>query len=332
MKLWTKVAVTALCLCSFAGAVTAQDAGKTIRVGVLLSGSSTQWSPFGDALVEGLRERGLVEGRNLVIVPRYGELSRERIRDSAAEMAAMQLDAIVTSCTATTQAAASAAPKTPIIMATMGDPVGAGLIASLARPGGNVTGRASLSVEFIPKRLELLRAILPQGARKAARVGVLMNPKDSGHRAQWEGALAGAKVLDLELVRIEAIGTAGIEAALDALPYANLKGLYVFADDPSMIENRAQIAAGALRARLPTISAPRAFAAAGGLMSYGMDIADDFRLSASYVVKVVQGTKAADLPVELPTRYELTVNLRTAAELGIRMPREVMLLANGTIQ
>jgi ABC-type uncharacterized transport system substrate-binding protein len=202
----------------------AQDAAKTLRVGVLLSGSSTQWSTFEDALVDGLRERGYVEGKNLVIVRRYGELNGTRIRNSAADLATMQLDSIVTSCTGTTRSAASAAPTTPIIMAALGDPVAAGLVASLAHPGGNITGRASSSTGLTGKRLSLLR------------------------------------------------------------------------DDPVMIENRARIAEAAIRLKLPSISSPRIYADAGGLMSCGMDTRDDFKLSAAYVVKVGTGANPPTCP------------------------------------
>ena len=314
-----------------AGAI-AQDAARPMRVGVLLSGSSTQWSPFDDALVEGLRERGYVEGKNLVVVRRYGELSTDRIRNSAAELATMRLDTVVTSCTATTRSVAEAAPAMPIVIASIGDPVLAGLVPSLAHPGGNVTGRSSVSVEIIPKRLELLRAVLPESARSGARIAVMMNPREPSHLVQWERAVTAAQALNLQLVRIETNGPSGIDRAIEALPTTGAKGLLVFSDDPAIIEHRARIAAAALRNKLPMVTGPRVFALDGALMTYGMDMTDEFRASASYVVKVAGGAKPADLPIEQPTRFELTVNLRTAAALGIKVPREVLLLANGTIE
>ena len=307
----------------------AQDA-KPMRIGVLLSGSSTQWSTFDDALVEGLRERGYVEGRNLVIVRRYGELNGTRIRNSAADLAAMQLDSIVTSCTGTTISAARAAPKTPIIMAAIGDPVAAGLVASLARPGGNVTGRASSSIGLTGKRLSLLRDVLPPAARKGARIAVLMNTQEPSHMEGIEVAEKDAKALNLAIVRIDTSG--GLDPALEALARADARGLVALSDDALMIENRARIANAAIRLKLPSISSPKVYADAGGLMSYGMDTRDDFRLSAAYVVKVGNGVKPADLPVELPTVTELTLNLKTAAALGIAVPRELRLQAHNVIE
>jgi len=312
--------------------VHAQTNAKPIRVGVLLSGSEAQWAPFENALVEGLRDRGYVEGRNLTLVRRYGELQGARIRSSAAELATMHVDAIVTSCTTTTRAAASAAADTPVVIASIADPVVAGLVTSLARPGGNITGRTSMSLELLPKRLEMLRTLLPESARGGARVAVLMNGNDPAHELQWRSAEAGAKALNLNLVRVEANGPAGFDAALDALARADARALLVLSDDPTMIENRGRIAATATKLGLPSVSGPRVFADAGGLMSYGMDMRDDFRLSAAHVVKVANGVSPATLPIEQPTQFQLTINLKTAAALGIRIPSELLLRADATIE
>jgi len=313
-----------------AGIAHAQDPAKPMRIGVLLSGSSTQWSTFDDALVEGLRERGYVEGRNLVIVRRYGELQGDRIRSSATDLGAMQLDSIVTSCTTTTRAAASAAPKTPVIMASLSDPVAAGLVTSLAHPGGNVTGRASYSVPLIGKRLGLLREVLPPSTRSGAKIAVMMNSKEPSHVEGLQQAEHDAKALNLEMLRIDTSG--GMDAALDALARSGAQGLVVFSDDPVVIENRARVAAAAMRLKIPSISSPKIYADAGGLMSYGMDMRDDFKLSAAYVVKVATGSRPGDLPVEMPTLTELTINLKTAAALGISIPRELRLQAHNVIE
>jgi putative ABC transport system substrate-binding protein len=322
----------ALCAGVATGTASAQDSVKPIRIGVLLSGSSTQWSPFDEALAQGLRERGYVEGKNIVIVRRYGELNGDRIRSGAVELASMKLDTIVTSCTATTRSAAAAAPAMPIVIASIGDPVLAGLVTSLAHPGGNITGRASLSLEIIPKRLELLRDVLAESSRPAARIAILLNSKEPTHRLQWESAIEAAKALQLELVRVDVNGPGGLTAALDSLPATGARGLFVFSDDPGIIENRVRISEAAIRYKLPLISGPRIFAAAGALISYGMDMTEDFRQSAAYVVKVSNGTKPADLPIERPTKIELTVNQRTAAAIGIKVPREVLLRANAVIE
>ena len=306
-------------------------ASKPIRIGVLLSGSQAQWSPAADALVEGLRERGYVEGRNLTLVRRYGELDGARIRSSAAELASLDLDAVVTSCSGTTMAVVKATGSTPVIMGSISDPVVYGLVESLARPGGKVTGRMSMSVELLPKRLEMLRLLLPPAQREGARIAILMNGKDPTHEVQWTALQAGAQTLKLQLVRVAATGSSAVQAALDGLADARCSGLLVLSDDPSMIENRARIAAAAIQLRLPSITGSRLYAEAGGLMAYGMDILDDFRLVAARVVKVAQGANPATLPVEQPTKVQLTINLKTAAAIGVTIPYELRLLADSTI-
>jgi putative ABC transport system substrate-binding protein len=307
----------------------AQDA-KPMRIGVLLTGSSTQWSPFEDALVEGLRERGYIEGRNLVVVRRYGELSEQRIRTAAADLGAMQLDAIVTSCTLTTRSAATAAPSTPIIMASRPDPVGSGLVQSLGRPGGNVTGRSSASNALIGKRLEYLREVLPAAKRDGARIAVMMNGGDASHRAALDEALTAAKALNLAIATVDT--SRGVDAALEALAQAGSQGLLIFADHPALIEHRARVADAAIRLKLPAISTARYYTDAGLLMAYGMDMRDDYKLSAAYLLKVRQRQKPADIPVELPTSPELVINLKTAAALGIVVPRELRLQAHYVIE
>jgi putative ABC transport system substrate-binding protein len=327
-----RAAWIAIALSAGVGMASAQDSVKPIRIGVLLSGSSTQWSPFNEALAQGLRDRGYVEGKNIVIVRRYGELSGERIQSGAEELAAMKLDTIITSCTATTRSAAAAAPATPIVVASIGDPVLAGFVTSLAHPGGNITGRASLSLEIIPKRLELLRDVLAGNGHPGAKIAILLNSNEPTHRLQWETAVETAKALQLELVPVDVSGPGRLIAALDSLPATGARGLLVFSDDPSIIENRARIAEAAIRYKLPLVSGPRVFATAGALITYGMDLMEEFRQSAAYVVKVSNGTKPADLPIERPTKFELTVNQRTAAAIGIKVPRDVLLRASDVIE
>jgi putative ABC transport system substrate-binding protein len=322
--LFTWPALTTICA--------AQSSAKPIRVGVLLSGSREQWSTIEDALVDGLRERGYVEGRNLTLLRRYGALDGARIRGSAAELAAAQVDVIVTSCTGTTRAAASAAGATPVVMGSISDPVITGLVQSFARPGGNITGRSSMSLDLLPKRLEILRALLPPPQRAGARIAVLMNGQDPAHEMQWASAQSGAEALNLKLVRIASGGPAALQAALDGLASADARALLVFGDDPTMIEYRERIAAAAIRLGLPSISGPRLYADAGGLLSYGMDDRDNFKLSAAHVVKVANGVSPATLPVERPTHFQLTVNLKTAAALGLRLPQDLLLRADTTIE
>lgn len=328
---WYRFAVAALSCLAMAG-LHAQAPAKPIRVGMLLSGSEAQWSPFKDALIDGLRESGYVEGRNLTVVLRYGELEGPLIRSSAAELATMHLDAIVTSCTGTTRAVASAAPRTPVVFASIGDPVLAGLVTSLARPGGNITGRMSMQPELMPKRLEMLRKMLPEGARGGARIAVLMNTREPVHEAQWQSIQASAKELDLSLVRVELSTPASVDGALDALARTDSKGLLVFSDDPLVIENLHRIAAAAIRLRIPSISAPRVYTAAGGLMSFGMDMEEDWRLSAKQVVTVANGRSPSTVPVEQPTHPRLVINMKSAAVLGVVVPRELLLFADERIE
>jgi putative ABC transport system substrate-binding protein len=305
-----------------------QPPGKPLRVGVLLSGSEAQWSHFDDEIVAGLREKGFVEGRNLVVVRRYGGLKLERIADSAAELAGMELDAIVTSCSNTTRAAMSVTKSTPIVMAGVADPVAIGLVKTLANPGGNVTGVSGLLADMEPKRVELLSRLVPE----RSRIGVLMNSTNPLHEAHWQRAEAAAHSMNLTAVRIAARGPAGIDAALDELARANVKGLLVLSDDPMNIEFRHRIAAAAARLRLPSVGSSRVYAEDGGLISYGGDTSDGFRKSAEYVAKIANGARAAELPIEQPTRLPLVINLRTATALEIAIPRELLLRADVLIQ
>ncbi len=325
---WHAFRTSGMCLllAGLAISANAQSPGKTIRVGVLLSGSAPQWSHAENELVAGLRDRGYVEGRNLVVVRRYGELRLDRIKGSAAELAGMQLDAIVTSCTNTTRAVMGAAGSTPIIMAGVADPVGVGLVQSLARPGANLTGVSGQLIDLEPKRVELLRSLLPAGSR----IAVLMNSTNPLHEAHWQRADDAARSLNLTAVRIEARGPAGIDAALDDLARAEVRGLLVLSDDPMDIEFRGRIAAAATRLRLPSVGASRTYPEDGGLMSYGAG--DLFRQSAAYVVKVANGANPAGLPIEQPTRFPLVINLRTAAALGITVPRELLMRADELIR
>ena len=266
-----------------------------------------------------------------IVVLRYGELQSTRIRGAAAELASMRLDAIVTSCTGTTRAAVSAAGSTPVVFASLGDPVLAGLVPSLGRPGGNVTGRMSLALETIPKKLELLQKALPESARAGARIAVLMNGTEPAHEASWRAAEETAKALKLALVRIEMNGPSKVDASLEALARSDAQALLVFSDDPVVIENLGRIAAAANKLRTPSISGPRVFAAAGGLMSYGMDMKEDYRLSAKYVVSVANGAAPGSLAIEQPLEPRLTINAATAAALGLRLPNEILFFANEVI-
>lgn len=309
-----------------------QSTAKSIRIGVLLSGTEPQWSRYDAAVVAGLREYGYVEGQNLTVVRRYGNLEGNRIKGFAAELNTLQLDAIVTSCTGTTRAAQLAAPDTPIVMGIVADPVGHGLVKSLARPGVNVTGRTSQSTELLPKRLELLRAVLPE----RATVAVLMNGTNPLHETQWKAIVATASSMNVTPVQVATQGKmgidAGIDAALAALANAGAHGVLVLSDDPMLIEFQPRILAAVERLRLPAIYAYPEVAVAGGLMSYGTNMVDNFRRSATHVVKVAYGTKAAELPVEQSLQQEFVLNVRTAKALGLTFPRTLLARADRVIE
>jgi putative ABC transport system substrate-binding protein len=330
-KRWRSAGILGLALLAFLPAppvAEAQTTSKTIRVGVLMSGSETRWAHLESALVAGLRDFGYVEGVNLVLVRRYGELRGDRIRSAAEELGAMKLDAIVTSCTTTTRITVAAAGSTPVVMANVGDPVATGLVKSLARPGGTITGRATQLSELEPKRLELLRSVLPEGAR----VAVLMNGNSQVHELDWRQAEAGARALNLSLLRIEVRGAAGLDSALERLAKAGVHGLLVLSEDPLPAEFGDRIAAAALKLSLPSISGLRIFVDDGGLMHYGPNQPEAWRLTAAHVVKVARGANPAELPIEQANQFEFVINLRTAAALGITIPRELLQRADRTIK
>lgn len=322
------LSVAAMLLLMGLSAAQAAPPEKTIRVGILLSGSVQQWAHLENAIVAGLSDHGYIEGKNLIVVRRYGELEGERIERFAQELAAMNLDAIVTTCTGTTRRAKAAAASTPIVMAGAPDPVGEGLVKSLARPGTNVTGRSTQTSELQPKRLELLRSAFPEGAQ----IAVLMNSRNPVHEVLWREAEASAQSLNMKLVRIETRGAAGLDGAFDNLAKSGARAILVLSDDPTMIEFRDQIVAAATRLDLPSMFGYRESVEAGGLMSYGPNLHDDYRLSAAYVVKVANGANPAELPIEQPTQFELVINLKTAAALGITLPRALLLRADELIR
>lgn len=306
----------------------AEPLDRTIRVGLLLSGFSPNYVHVERAFLTGMRVIGYVEGTNLVVERRYAHLEPDRMRSAAAELAEMKLDAIVTGCTGSTRAVQRATESTPIVMASVADPVGQGFVKSLAQPGTNVTGRSSQSRALLPKMLELFTTAVP-GAR---RIAVLVNVLNTVHETLWADAVAAAAPLGINLLRVDVRGPAGLDAALATLAASHADALLVLPDDPMSHNLRTRIVAFANMHGLPTFFGFREFIEAGGLMSYGEKFADTYRHTAAYVDKVVRGTKPAELPIEQPTRFELVINLETAAALGITFPRSLLLRADATIK
>jgi len=338
--------VVALCIALVTPfAVQAQSPERMIRLGILVSGTIEQRGDLDRALTEGLRARGYVEGKNLVIERRYahghgmtgqgmtsGRMSGHgmtgQLPDFARELAKLNLDAIVTTCAPSTHAAKLATSSTPIVMASVSDPVGQGLIASLAKPGRNITGLSSQADELLPKRLEFLASVLP--ANKL--IAVLANSRNAVHPPMWQKLKGAAEKLKLRLMLVETDDEAGLPAAFDAVIGAHASALFVLPDDPMSFIARARIVAFAAKRRIPDFYWASEFVDAGGLLSYGANLRDSYINAASYIDKVVKGAKPAALPVSQPTRFELVVNRKTAKALGLTIPQELLLRADRVIQ
>ena len=271
------------------------------------------------ALHAGLRELGWHEGKNLSVEYRFAHARNERLPELASELVRLKPEAIVADTTSAALAAKNATQSTPIVVASGGDTVATGLVASLARPGGNVTGLDQISPELGGKRLELLKELVP----KLARVGVIWNPRHRASSLNWKELQQPAQKLGLELVSFEAGAIADIESAFEEFVRARAGAVAVM-PDPVFVTNLKRIAMLAEARRLPAIFHLREFAEFGGLLTYGPDRADLFRRSAAYVDKILKGAKPAELPVEQPTKFELALNAKTAKSLGIVIPPTVM--------
>ena len=311
-------------------AVEAQPAGRVPRVGYLspLSGSDPQVQRSFDVFRQTLRELGHVEGQSVAIEYRFAEGKYERLPDLAAELVHLKVDVIVATTGVPPVQAAQRATKTiPIIMTGPADPVAAGLVASLARPGGNITGLAIISHELVGKELELLREVVP----KVSTVGVLWNPTNPGNVTQLRAAEAAARTLGMRLQPVEARGPGEIDRAFVAMTRERADALLVLLDGV-LLEQRGMIADLAARNRLPAVYGQRRHAEAGGLMAYSHSELDNIRRAASYVDRILKGAKPADLSVEQPTRFELVINMRAARALGLTMPPSLLLRADQIIE
>ncbi len=320
------VATVALFGAPFAGAQ--QSKGETAHIGILVGGGIAQRGHLEQALLLGLREQGYVEGRNLVIERRYADGRRERVPEFARELAAMKLDAVVTTCTPSTRAARQASASMSIVMAAVADPVGQRLIASLARPGANITGLSSQAEDILPKMIELFSGVLP----RPATVAVLVQGGSDVHPRMWQQLVPIAQALELALVKIDVADSASLPAAFDTALREQATAVFVLPDEPLFITIRPRIIALAAEHRLPAFYGAREFVDDGGLMSYGENLRSAYRRVATYVSNLRRGAKPADLPVEQPTKFELVINLKTAKALGITIPQTVLQRADEVIQ
>src|SRR6266446_153414 len=293
-----------------------QPAGRVYRVGYLAGGSQQMQLYLIKAFDEGLRKLGYRVGENVVIEYRFADGEMERLPALAADLVRLGVDIIVSGTNVTTVAAMKATTTIPIVMTNSAEPVSAGLVASLARPGGNVTGFSSEpGDEIYGKRLEFLKETLPN----LSRVGILWNPDFAPNQDRLTSIREAAPALGLTLVPAEARGLDALEQAFATMMSGRAQA-FVVLGDPLLFNNRGQIGFVALRDRLPAISTAREYAEAGLLLTYGPNLQDQFRRSAVLVDKIFKGAKPADLPVEQPTKFELVINLKTAKALGIIVP------------
>jgi putative ABC transport system substrate-binding protein len=298
-------------------------AAKLARIGLLGPGSVASDASWAVALVANLRELGYVEGTNLSVESRWAEGKSDRLGELAAELVRLNVDVIVTFQTPAALAAKQATKTIPIVMAAAADPVATGLVASLARPGGNVTGMSSATLELAAKNLELIRQILPS----AKRVAVLANAADTFAKSFLEQNQLAARTLDIELRTLMVRSGEPLDAAFEEMAKARVSAVIV---QPSLPQKRAVELA--LQYRLPTSAAGQGFADAGGLLAYTGNIADRDRQAALYVAKILKGAKPADLPVYQPTKFELVINLTTAKRIGLQIPASVLARADRVIE
>lgn len=312
-----------------AGAAAPQQRGSTYRIGVLTAGGTQ--NPGVDAFVEGLRALGYIEGQNLIIERRYAAGHLERLPDLAAELVRMPVDVIVVAGPTPVRAAVSATTRIPIVMIVGSlDPVGEGLVKSLARPGGNLTGSTyAVSPERFGKQLELLKEAAPG----ISRIAIWWDIQMTIFHQSWAVPLeTAARKLALQIQPpVQVLARDGVEGAFATMKQQRADAVLVVSGGPTF-EYYQAVADTAVRNRLPTVAALKAFTAAGGLLSYGPDLPAIYRRAASYVDRILKGTPPGELPIELPTKYELAINLKTAKALGLTIPQSLLLRADEVIQ
>ena len=306
----------------------AQPPPKVAKIGLLTPSSPAGSGHLVEAFRQGFRELGYIEGKTFVLQARYGDGKSERLSELARELVRWRADVIVTSTDVATAAVKRQTRTMPIVMALSTDPVGTGFVASLARPGGNVTGLSNITAELSGKRLELLKEAVPG----LARVAFLWNPDVRGAVLDYKETEERARSLRLELRSLEVYTAEDLERAFATLRGERPQAFIVAAANLVMFARRTAIAQFAQSNRLASMYAAREYVDAGGLMSYGANVSDMFRRSALYVDKILKGAKPGDLPVEQPTKFELVINLKTAKALGLTIPQTLLLRADQVIE
>jgi len=306
----------------------AQQAGKVYRIGVLEMTSATLNVANVYALRAGLRQLGYFEGQNLVIEYRSADGRDDRFPGLARELLALKVDVIVTRGTPAAKAAKNATSTVPVVMAASGDPLGTGLVTSLSRPGGNITGLSAIVGELAPKRLELIREIVPG----LARIAVLANTSNDAVRRDWARIETAARSLGVQAQLLDLRNSDALGPTFDAAGAARRAGALVVVIDAITLANRQRIVDLAMKYRLPAIYSSREFVDIGGLISYGVSYPDLYRRAATYVDKILKGAKPADLPVEQPTKFEMVINLKTANAISLDIAPTMLTRADEVIE
>jgi len=307
-------------------AARAQQPAKVPRIGFLRFGSASANTDLVEALRTGLRDLGYIEGKSIVIEFRWAERV-DQLSEFAAELARMNVDAIFALSSTEVEAARQATKTIPIVFAANADPIGLGHVASLARPGGNITGLTTLLTDLAPKELGVLKEAVPN----ATRIGVLYSPTAPSHAPALEAAAVGGEKLGVELHMVPAQTVEEFDVAFSTMTRERVGGLLVVGA-PLFISHRARLAELALKHRLPAMFLSKEYVEAGGLMSYGADLNDMVRRSATYIDKILKGTKPGDLPVEQAFKFQLVINLKTAKALGLAIPESFLLRADEVIE
>jgi putative ABC transport system substrate-binding protein len=317
-------------LFALSGPAEAQQAGKVPRIGLLTSSSTAETAAFIEAFRQGLRELGYIEGKNVVLEIRGGEANFDRIADLAAELVRLKVDIIVAEAGPAVSAAKKATTTIPIVMRVGVDPVRMGFVGSLAYPGGNITGVASVTVGLIGKRFELLAEAVP-GVQRIAVLTALSDRARFTATDEYKEIAAAARALGVKLQDLLARDPDAIDKAFLAMTKERAQALIV-TPSPRYFQHRERIVKHAAKNRLPAIYFQRIFVENGGLMSYGADYIDEYRRLAIYVDKILKGAKPADLPVEQPTKFELVINLKAAKQIGLPIPPNVLARADRVLR
>ncbi len=324
---WLGLSVIAFVLVVAGAVAEAQQPKKVPQLGFLASSSGERLKSRGAAFEQGLRDLGYVGGKTIVIDYRSAEGKFDRLPELAAEMVRMKVDIIVAEGAPAAHAAKNATAVIPIVIGNAADPVATGLVASLAHPGGNITGLSDFNLTVVTKRLEIIKEVVP----KASRIAVLWNPNNPTNPLQLKELEPAAKALKVILVSIEAKNSDDLEPAFNVIKTQRVPALLVMGD-PMFGTHARRIADLAAKSRLPSMFHLAEFVDSGGLVAYGVDRSDQFRRAATFVDKILKGRTPADLPVEQPMRFELVFNLKTAKQIGLTIPPNVLVRAQRVIR